>query len=238
MNLKYSLDKDDYLQYQLYISSTTKSIKNKRLHNWVIVTFIFVILSILFYQTDNKFLMYSFFVFAIITLIFYPLYQRSQYKRHYEKFIDETYKNRFDKESNVIFKDVNLETFDLTGESKINYSSLEKIIEISSHFFLKIKTGGSLIIPKSKVEDIEKVRTELRALSEKIKIDYSAELNWKWKIKINYFQYCIKLKLITLAKALADSLFGFYLQNELLKTTQTILCKALVSNKEFSFPLV
>ena len=181
MNLNYSLNKEDYLQHQLYNASTTESIKKKRLKTWAIVTFIFIILSFLFYQADNKLLTYYFIAFSIITLIFYPFYQRKQYKKHYAKFINETYKNRFDKESNIVFNDMNLETSDLTGESKINYSSLEKIIEISSHFFLKIKTGGSLIIPKSKVENVEKVRTKLKVLSEKMKIDYSAELNWKWK---------------------------------------------------------
>ncbi|WP_445734367.1 YcxB family protein, partial [Mariniflexile sp.] len=158
MNLNYSLNKDDYLQYQLYNASTTESTKKKRLKTWIIVTFIFIILSILFYQADNKLLTYYFIAFSIITLIFYPFYQRNQYKKYYGKFIDETYKNRFDKESNIIFNDMNFETFDFTGESKINYSSLEKIIEISSHFFLKVKNGGTLIIPKSKVENMEKVR--------------------------------------------------------------------------------
>ncbi len=70
---------------------------------------------------------------------------------------------------------------DITGETKINLSIIEEIIETSKYIYLKIKTGGDLILPKMKVENISKVETNLISLAEKLKINYRKELEWKWK---------------------------------------------------------
>ncbi|WP_299884339.1 YcxB family protein [uncultured Lacinutrix sp.] len=181
MNLKYSLNQDDYLQHQLYDASISKSAKKERLKSWLLVVFGFVLMTFYVYSNGKKFTFYISCTITLLSLIFYPFYLKKHYKKHYLKFVIDNYKNRFGIESNLAFKESFLETINTTGESKINYSSLEKIIEISSHFFLKIKTGGALIIPKSGVDNIEKTRMELKSLSKKIKIDYSSHLDWKWK---------------------------------------------------------
>lgn len=180
MNLKYSLNLDDYLQHQLYAASTTKSIKNKRLKNWITVTLLFVFLAFII-NDDGLFLKYYFVVASIASLILYPFFQRYQYKKHYLNYIKENYKNRFGKESNITFNETYLESIDFTGETKLNYSNIEKIIEISSHYFLKFNTGGTLIIPKLKIENNEEVKKELLNLSKKLNIEYLTTLNWKWK---------------------------------------------------------
>ena len=181
MTLQFSLDKNDYLQHQLYIASTSKTIKKKRIKSWLTTTLIFFVLGLFSSQTDNIFLTYYFFIFSIITLIFFPFYQRYRYKKHYQKFINENYKNRFGEEINVSFEEKTIETFDISGELKINHSSLEKITETSSYIFLKVKTGGTLIIPKDKITKKDELKTKLQSLAQKIKIDYSLALDWEWK---------------------------------------------------------
>jgi len=180
MTLKYSLSENDFLQHQLFISSTSETVKKKRRNTWIMTTLVLLCLGFLFYQSGNKFFTYYFIGLGITALFFYPLYLKSYYKKHYQKFVADTYKNCFGEESTVIFREDYVEAFDKTGESKINYTQVEKIIEIGGYFFLRMKTGGSLIIPK-RIEEVNTTRTELQNLANKVNVMYVTDLDWKWK---------------------------------------------------------
>jgi YcxB-like protein len=181
MTLKYCLSADDYLQHQLYIASTTKRIKRKRRQGLIVVVLAFTASTALFYETDNKLLTYYFAALSILSLVFYPFYLRNHYKKHYQKFIFDTYKERFDKYATIVFKEETLETFDETGEAKLNYSVFKEIIETSNHIFIKVRTGGGLIIPKSEAEDLENIILTLKTLADRMKIRYMEKLDWKWR---------------------------------------------------------
>ena len=181
MTLRYSLSEDDYLTHQLYIASKTERIKKQRRRSWLILTFCSLVLSFLFSENDNKVMMYYFLALGIIILIFYPFYQRRYYRNHYQKYIKENYKNKINEITNLIFGDTFVESFDRTGEGKMYLSEFEKLIEIKEYFFIGLKTGGSLIIPKLKLENIEETKLFLKNLAEKLQIEYSSALDWKWK---------------------------------------------------------
>ncbi|MBS9461321.1 YcxB family protein [Flagellimonas sp. 389] len=180
MNVTYILDRDDYLQYQLYYASTTKSIKAMRLKAWLAVFFVFVFFGCLLALYTDGFIIYSFAATATIMFVLFPFYHKNRLKKQYRRHIEENYKNSFEKETKLQLNEHNFQISSATGESRINHSSLDKIIEISSHYFLKIKSGTYLIIPKTKIEDAKDIRAALKKLSEKLKVEYSEELNWKW----------------------------------------------------------
>ena len=52
--------------------------------------------------------------------------------------------------------------------------------KISSHFFIKIKAGQSIIILKEKSHNNNIVH-ELRNISKELKIEWNEELDWRWK---------------------------------------------------------
>jgi hypothetical protein len=181
MTLTYTLDQNDFLQHQLFLVTKTDRIKKKRIKSWLVVSGSMLLLSFMFYQSNNSFLGNYFLGFGFITLIFYPLYQRRQYKNHYAKFIADNYKNRIGLTAKITFSDSVIETYDITGESKINLSDLEAVTETPEYFYPSLKSGGHLIIPKSKITDVSQLRLELRQLCEKMKIDFIEELKWKWR---------------------------------------------------------
>ncbi len=181
MELTYSLGSSDYLTQLLYEASINKGLKRNRLKSWIIVTLVFVCLSFLFYQSNNQFLFKFFSCFTILTLFVYPFYQKNHYKRHYLKFINGHYKNRFGIQTKVVFNGTEIEMYSQVGESKMNYETLEKITEISSHFFLRITTGNTLIIHKNINVDPEKLRTEFQHIAKKTNINYTIDTQWKWK---------------------------------------------------------
>ncbi|RYJ40158.1 hypothetical protein NU08_0914 [Flavobacterium anhuiense] len=67
------------------------------------------------------------------------------------------------------------------GISSVNFSNFKNISEIKDYFFIAFKTGESLMIPKDKIEDAEKLRNKLKSIAENLKIDFISELDWKWK---------------------------------------------------------
>jgi hypothetical protein len=181
MTLTYQLDQIDYLQHQLFLASKSERIKKKRTISWIIVSISIFLVSLIFYRNNNSILFYCFLGFGIYTSIFYPLYQRQQYRNHYAKFIAENYKYRFGQIANINFSENAIETIDATGESKINLSEIENITETGEYFYPRLKSGGHLIIPKSKIIDVSQVRTSLINICEKLNINFIEDQNWKWK---------------------------------------------------------
>jgi len=181
MTLEYILDENDYLQHQLFTASKTKGIKNQRLKTWIIITIAFFCLGLLFLDKEEKFLAYYFLGFGILSLVFYPFYQRNQYRKHYLKFIKNTYKNRFGETSRVSFNETFIQVNSSDSESKINYEALEEVNEIRDYIFLKLKSGGSLIIAKNRIENIEEVKEQIFKISKKYNLKQNIELNWKWR---------------------------------------------------------
>jgi len=140
-----------------------------------------LLLGVLFYASSNSFLANYFFGFGIISLIFYPLYQRELYESHYEKFVDDFYKYRFGMTVEISFSDFPIHTSDITSESKINLSQLEHVTETLDYFYLSLKTGGHLIMPKLKIGNVAELRVKLKELAGRLNIEFIEDLKWKWK---------------------------------------------------------
>ncbi|WP_282161830.1 YcxB family protein [Ulvibacterium marinum] len=77
----------------------------------------------------------------------------------------------------INFEENSLSTKDFTSESKINGAELKELIETKNHFFIKLTTDLSLIIPKEAVEN----KTEFKQRVIGLGAEYVNELNWEWK---------------------------------------------------------
>lgn len=177
---KITLEKEDFLRYQLFTASKSKQIRNKRIRSWILLTVSFLVLGLSLDQNTDSFLSYYFIGFSIITLIFYPLYQRRQYKKHYEKHINENYQNRIGIESQLGFENGYIVNIADHQEGKVKISEIQEINEIADNLFIKIKTGESVIIP-SRFEDFSKLKKELTDLISSLDISWHKQINWKWK---------------------------------------------------------
>jgi hypothetical protein len=178
-----TLDENDYLTYQLYTASKAPRIKKARTRGWIITTLASLCMAYLFFENYNDLLAYYFLIAAGVSLIFHPLYSRWRYKRHYRKYIEDNYKNRIGQECALEITDDVIITKDKTGEGRINTTEVEEINEIKDFYFIKIKTGVSLIIPKLKTDtkDLAVIENGLKQLAEKKGIKWNVELNWKWR---------------------------------------------------------
>jgi hypothetical protein len=144
------------------------------------MTLSFLVLGMLFHKSNNEIMRNYFLIIGVITLIFFPFYQRWQYKKHYLKHIRDNYKNKFVIETIIEFDKDFIKTSDKNSEGKIKINEIDEINEISGHIFIKIKPGDSLIIPKDKIQ-VEKFYQQLYPIIEKLKINWNKDLEWKWK---------------------------------------------------------
>src|SRR6266850_3260532 len=111
-----TLDKNDFLIFQLYTASKTPRIKKSRIRGWIYTTVTLLCLTYLFYRSNNNFLGTYFLVVSGLSLTLYPLYSRWRYKRHYSKYVEDTYKTRFGEQSSMEITEDAIVTKDKTGE--------------------------------------------------------------------------------------------------------------------------
>ncbi|GAA4303493.1 YcxB family protein [Aestuariibaculum suncheonense] len=178
MNLKYTLSKSDFLEYQLYASSKSKSQKGRRFRSRIIIPIIYVALGLYVGSIDENFA--AGLVFAavgVVWFILYPKYSKWRYKKHFQKHIEEHYASRIDKTVALTIQDNTLITKDFTAETKVNASELNELIELQHHFFIKLTTELALIVPKSAISDLEAFKKELLTLG----ADYVDDSSWQWK---------------------------------------------------------
>ncbi|MCD4792252.1 MAG: YcxB family protein [Bacteroidales bacterium] len=177
MKIEFKIQENDFLEFQLFTSSKSKRIQKKKRNAWLILTIASVIFALYFFCLEILSITIYFVVTSVLIGIFYPKYFNWRYKRHYKNHIKENYKNRFGETEDVEFGSEYIYTKSKIGEGKVFLKEIEKINETSNHFFLKISTGMSLIIPKREINDI----TELREKFQTLGFTINDELNWNWK---------------------------------------------------------
>ena len=185
MTLQYKLTETDFLQYHLFQASYSDRIKRQRRKSWLLLSIGFLSLSFIFYVSGKtgiaRTMTYYFLILGLLVLFFYPLYQRGYYKKYYIKYIADSHKNSIGQICNVSFLDDIIETKDITGEYKINLSVIENVSETKDHFYLKMKTGGYFIIPKSQLANVNDLKVYLKQLCDRLSIRFIDDTNWRWK---------------------------------------------------------
>jgi len=81
---------------------------------------------------------------------------------------------------NIGIEDKNLFISDDKNETAIPINQLVSIVEIETYFFVKMKTGGSIIIPKNRVDSNKNLTLIIQNLVKKNAIPYERNLKWKW----------------------------------------------------------
>ena len=164
MKLEYKIDEQDFLDFQLFTASQSDRIRRKMLNGWIFLTLGFGLVAVYFFLKYNILFTIHFGLSSIVCGLFYPKCFRCRYKKHYKNHIRENYANRFDESEYIEINNETIFCKDKSGEGSINISQIEKVDETVKHFFVKIKTGMSLIIPKLKIQNPDDVRVKFELL--------------------------------------------------------------------------
>lgn len=174
------LDKEDFLRFLLFTASKSKMIRAKRIRGWIFTTLIFLGIGLVFSTKEDKFVAYYFMVAAALSLFFYPFYNRWRYKNYYEKHIRENYQNRIGVTAEVGFEDGFITSKDKTGEEKIKLTEIAFIYEIKNDLFIRVKSGGTIVIP-TRMPHYSEFKNDLTLATKGLDIIWNIDLEWKWK---------------------------------------------------------
>ena len=170
----------DLLDCQLFIASKSEIVKRTRRVTFMRVTGLCFFCAVVFFIGESKLLMYYCIAMGIISLLFYPTYQRRFYKRHYNKFVANKYKSLTDLDYRIeITSDAILTTSKL-GDGNIKTSQIEDITETNIYFFLKLSTGDTLTLPKRSF-NTQDLNEQLVSIAAANNFSVNRELDWQWK---------------------------------------------------------
>lgn len=178
MKIEYTLTEEDFLEYQLYITSLSKSITKKRLIARFAVPVLYILISIFFYFYDNNqnAILICIFLGALWLLV-YPLYSKYRYKRFYLNYIKKNYKDRLDQvDALKLGNNTYFYVKEQGKEGKVKTTDVAKLIELKNHFFLQMKKEGAIILPKTYILNVEAFKKIITDLN----IEYLNETDWRW----------------------------------------------------------
>jgi len=181
MRVEYILEEKDFLDHQLYGASRSNNIKKKRQKSRVRIPIVYMILSLVTIYNQIVYMSVGLIVFAVLWFFLYPLWEKQRYINHYKAFIKENYKGRINRNVTLEINEEYIIGKDGESESKVVTKEIERIDEIPSEIFIKLKTGQSFILPKDKIKDLPGLITQLKELAAGLKVEYNAENNWEWK---------------------------------------------------------
>lgn len=178
-SVTFQTHENDFLAYHIFDDVTNNGGKTGKgiSYAWVFITI--ACLSYLAYEKANHISTGTFeIVFLVLCVCSYPFFNRLNYVRHYKKFVRETYSTRFGKRYTLNFNKDFIGLADDAGEAKIMVQDVDEVFETIKHFFIKLKTNPSIIIPKNELESVDELRKELITVAGKAQAKFIYDSNW------------------------------------------------------------
>ncbi len=181
MNCTYQLDENDYLTHLLFTISKSSSANKTRTKIRLLVTISLLLFAFISFGNHSKGQAIYFTIMAMLTFLFMPLYTRWSYKKTYLKHVRKFYQERMSETTNVTISEKDLTISDSKGNSTMSISDIEAINELNDYYYLLLKSGPSIILPKQKIENNTELEGKLKQLSTAKSIPWNDETNWIWK---------------------------------------------------------
>lgn len=179
MKLSYKLDREDYLNFQMYFAFQSPYARKLRTRSWLIIPLLYILFASILFFTSPPVFFISFLVLAILWTLFFPSYQKRRMIKMYRNYNEEIFIRRFDKPVEISFTKDYVNLKDYAGESKIKLIEMEGLFEVKNYYYLRITTGIALIIPKQKIPNLKALNVFLEKLTAKYKIKHYIDLDWK-----------------------------------------------------------
>lgn len=159
MKIQYQIQEEDFFTYQVFTASQSKRIKRLRLRGKFVLLALCLVGMRVFYF-ENALMTFYFTGVFLLVLFGFGKYFNWRHKRHYRAHIKEHYAGRFGLEETLVLGDDVMISSNKLGESTLNISEFEKISETTSHLFLHLSTGNTLILP-TRAEGVEGLKSKL-----------------------------------------------------------------------------
>jgi len=181
MEFEFKIEEDDFLTFQLYNASKSKAIRKTRKRRRSTVSILYITVSFIFLLLQNYPMAFGFFLISVLWFVLYPMYERRKYVRQFKKYVAEHFKESFTKKSKVKVEDGVWYSKNEDKEAQFLIKDISEINEILDYFFIKLKSGYILIIPKREINELVNLTTTLKDSALKHSFIYNKDLEWEWR---------------------------------------------------------
>lgn len=175
MKFEYKLQEPDFLEFQLFTAQQRPRFYERQKNGRMFLAMVFAAMAIYFAYSKEWGMVVYFTLFSLVLFLFYPRYFRWRQKMHYLRFVRQHYRSDYNTTESFERKGSSITIKNTTGSGELKANDFDIFIETGTHFFLYMKSGSGIIIPKSEIDSTE-FHQELKALNVPLK----QELNWAW----------------------------------------------------------
>lgn len=181
MRIEYTLEKIDFLKFQLFAASISERIIKSRKNSRIRLPIVYLILGLLLFVFADLIFALIFIGIGVVWYLLHPYFMKKRYIHHFEKYIDENYQNRIGKTVTIDFDGEHIISTDYLGESRLKIREIAEINEIKDYVFLKFSSGESFIIPKDRLKNVNELNDILTKIVSDLSINHNIDLDWQWK---------------------------------------------------------
>lgn len=179
--ISFELNKNDYLQHLLYSASKTPSVIQKRRRNKIILPIIYLMVAIFGIIQSNFLLVIVMAVMATLWFWWFPSWEKKQYIKQFNKYLDENVQNEIGKEIILEFGPQEIIQTEKNQSFNVTYDQIRGWYETQSGVYIGLEDGYTIIIPKNNEEDITEIKLIVFNNEPNIPINEILDLDWEWK---------------------------------------------------------
>lgn len=171
MEIKYELTKDDIIDFNLYHSENSKTIKRSLNIQRYIISVIFVFAAIVmssYLDIPYSFTIPFFLVVSLIWIFYYPKFFKWLIKRNVSKMLDEGKNKAIIGEQRLSISNEGIIAISEAGEMKSNWSLVEKIGKTKKNIYIYISSISAYIIPIKAFNNEEEVNNFISTVNKYI----------------------------------------------------------------------
>ncbi len=180
MIYNYSLDQNDYLTFLYYSTSKSKKVQKRRALNKLVLMIIYVLTGMMIFSRNGPIASAAFFLLCVPMYFLYTIFEKKQYYRHFTRFINTHFTNRIGKQSTIELRNDGFHVID-EEDNWHAYADMEEINETNALIIVQLKNGVAIILPKNKIQDVDRLIELFSHQAAVNKIPYKKDLDWKWK---------------------------------------------------------
>lgn len=171
MRLDYELNKQDYLNFNIYHSENSETIKHNLKKQIIIPPIAYIVIGLaLSLVTEAGFIfLIAFVICSVFWVVFYPAYFKRVVKRNINKMLSEGKNTSLEYKISLSLDDAGIKSVSEKGESSIKWEGIERLSESNEYYFLYITSVSAAIVPKrvfvtddERKEFIELVKSKTR----------------------------------------------------------------------------
>lgn len=152
MKVEYELNKQDYIDFNIYHSKNSDAIKKSLFVQRYFIPIIFLIIPFFITKAIDIPLWYWISIFsltAVLWVVFYPKHFVSSITKMASKMVNEGKNKDLLGKHIVTVDEQGLIDKSENGENKIYWSGVERIASTEKHFFIYVSSISACIVPKN-----------------------------------------------------------------------------------------